>query len=116
MSQTITVAGRRAVIADGLPSKGWSWHKKGYLIYTSRRNGAIKRGAYAHRLAWELAAGTLIPDTFQVHHQTLNKSINDGPNLIACHGSMNPSTAIQCPYTGKFMSRSEFERRFGIAA
>lgn len=49
-----------------------------------------------------------------VHHQDFNKGHNCHPNLIvmdkAIHDAVNPSLALRCPYTGRFLTRREMER------
>lgn len=103
-----------AVIPDWLPSKGWSLHNKGYLIYTSRsKTSGIRRGARAHRVVMEKIIGRALEPGEQVHHQNFDKLRNCGCNLILMPYYFNPTSALQCPITGDFMSRAEYFERYG---
>lgn len=110
----IKVAGKLARIAAWLPSTGWTLHNKGYLIYTSRAvKTSIKRGARAHRVAVEKLLGCPIPEDKHVHHQDFDKLNNCPRNLIMLDSLFNPTFAMRDPYTGEYMSPSDWHRRYG---
>lgn len=97
-----------------LPQVGWSRNHKGYLIYTSRkRNEKIRRGARAHRLVAEYLLGRRLLAEEHVHHMDFDKCDNLPGNLLICPQEFNPSPVRQCPYTGQFLSFSQYQRRFG---
>ena len=104
-----------ARVGFNMPSKGWSLNAKGYVIWTSRRtNCVLKRGALAHRAIVETLLGRELPFDIQVHHQDGNK-LNCCPfNLIAMPRGMNPSNATRDPYTGEYMSKDLYVRRYGL--
>ncbi|HKS74295.1 MAG TPA: hypothetical protein VJQ82_13925, partial [Terriglobales bacterium] len=95
-----------------IPERGWSRHKKGYLIYTSRKKGAaIKRGQYLHRAVVE-DIGIEIPPGMHVQHlYPFDKTTRDPAQLMISPPEFNPSSARRCPYTGQFLSPAEWERR-----
>jgi hypothetical protein len=101
------------VIADGLPTTGWSLHSKGYVIYTSRKIGGLRRGISAHRAAIELLTGERLATEKHVHHQRTKRDNAPG-DLIVLPEAMNPGNGLRCPFTGQFMSAAQWERRFGI--
>lgn len=98
----------------GLPTRGWSLHSKGYVIYTSRRtNAGIKRGARLHREVWERVAGRKLEAWQHVGHMDFCK-VNCCPeNLLAAPAAFNPAVILQDPYTGQFLSKSQWLRRYG---
>lgn len=71
------------------------------------------RGSRAHRLTVGRLGGVLTPD-LHIHHQDFDK-LNACPrNLVVMPAEMNPTTARQCPYTGRFMSADEWERAYRL--
>ncbi len=110
-SVTITVKGKAARIASFLPTRGWTLHSKGYLIWTSRGT-RLRRGTRAHRAAIERLMGEPLSPDVHVHHQDFDK-LNCCPcNLIVMPAAFNPSCALRDPYTGEFLSRVQWERRY----
>lgn len=109
---TLTVQGKIARLPGCLPRTGWSLNHKGYLIYTSRRKGPIKRGSRAHRLVMSMLAGRPLLESEQVHHQDADKLNCLPANLILMPHYFNPSTARRDPYTGEFMSAGRWQRRY----
>lgn len=83
-------------------------NRKGYL----RINAGSKRDMYLHRAVWEKVAGQPLPDGWVVHH--MNKGCNCPHNLVAMPECLHiMSEPLRCPYTGKFLSVTEYERRYG---
>lgn len=100
-------------IPSFLPQKGWTMHNKGYVIFSSRAvRYEIKRGARAHRLVVEHLLGDAIDETMHVHHQDFDKTNNTPENLILLPAAMNPSGALRDPFTGEFLSKAQYERRY----
>lgn len=102
-----------ACIPDYLPRRGWSIHVKGYLYYTSRAISTnIRRGQLAHREVIERLLGRKLKSDEHVHHQDFNK-LNDCPcNLTIVPAELNPSFVKLDPYTGKFLSRNQYYKRY----
>ena len=95
------------------PLGRWSISRpKGYPRFYSGRF----RNRYVHRVVWEQLAGRAIPDGWHIHHQDFDKTNFASENLLGCPPEFNPANIIRCPYTGQFLSRSAYERRFGVAA
>lgn len=114
--QSISVAGLTVTCPAWLPSRGWSLHTKGYVIYTSRKKQSlIKRGDYMHRVVMRALAGGNLPTEVQVHHQTHNKGDNAPRHLCAMPQALNPApnSRFRCPWTGQFLSAAEYQRRMG---
>lgn len=105
---------KTAYIPDFLPSKGWSVNTRGYLIFTSRVKGSvIKRGERAHRVVVSKLAGRELLVAEVIHHMDFNKLNNLPHNLLMCPVSFNPTNAIQCPVTGRLMSKEKFVETYG---
>jgi hypothetical protein len=99
-----------------LPSRGWSRHAKGYLMYTSRKkNPAVKRGQLLHRAIIEAILGAAIPPGLHVTHLwPFNKQTRLPHELMVAPPEFNPSPSRRCPYTGHFLSADQWQRRFGV--
>lgn len=69
---------------------------------------------YVHRVAFEAIAGRPVRDGFDIHHQG-SKLCWCGSNLIEIEKCLHPvvSGHRQCPYTGRFLNKAEWQRRFG---
>lgn len=69
--------------------------KWGCIVWTGRRNGGYGqvqvdgRGMVAHRVAWMLAAGGLVPDGLVVDHLCYNKPCVNPDHLEAVTDSEN---------------------------
>ena len=71
------------------------------------------KGRYVARVVWESVAGRPLPEGWHVHHQDFDK-VNFAPhNLLACPPELNPRSPLRDPYTGRYLSAHEFERRYG---
>ena len=113
MLQKISVKGKIAIIPDWLPSKGWSIHPKGYLLYTSRKkNPIIPRNTFAHRAVMEKLLGRKLLTSEQVCHQNFDKLNNCPFNLMVGLACFNPSNSKCDPYTGRRISFAEYQRRY----
>ena len=100
-----------------LTRKGWSIHRKGYVYYTSRAvKPGIKRGQFMHRVIVEKIIGRPLLEREQIHHQDFNKTNNCWCNLLIIDPEFNPSSARRDPFTGEFMSASEWQRRYGYSS
>jgi hypothetical protein len=102
------------------------------VLYTSRARWraeafGLKRGEKLHRIVIrqqlrdgglggrplsELAIEELLADR-HVHHQNFNKRCVCDGNLVLMPASLNPSGAKRDPYTGEFLSREQWRRRYG---
>jgi len=101
-----------ATIPTFLPPRGWSIHRRGYLYWTSNATTpGIRRGEFAHRIIMEHLLGDPLPAGYHIHHQDGNKLNNCPLNLILLPAALNPSPAVQCPYTSQFITRDEAVRR-----
>ena len=108
-------------IPEFLPQKGWSIHTKGYVIYTSRAtrpetNKGLKRGKSLHVAIAEHQLGRPLEDGEVVHHQNFNKRCACDFNFVIMPACFNPSGAMRDPYTGEFLSRDGYLRRYGNSA
>jgi hypothetical protein len=103
-------------------SLGYCITAAGHIRYTSP---ASLRGQYAHRVIFEgLLRNTpdsirrLIPPVYEIHHMDFHKSHNCGSNLLATtieiHSAMTAAGRIRDPYTGQFLSREGYEKRYGV--
>lgn len=111
----ITVAGKPADILSTLPAVGWSLDRKGYVIYTSRKtNAALTRGKKAHIAAMETLLGGPLPEGFHIHHMDFNKLNNLPWDLVLMPAAFNPSSAKQCPYTGRMISAERYFEAYGM--
>lgn len=88
----------------------WATNQKGYPRF---RSGQY-RDRYVHRVIWELCAARPVPDEFHIAHQDFDKLNFSPENLVCCPAEFNPSVVIRCPWTGRFLSRAEYERRTGV--
>lgn len=103
----------------GLPTRGWSIHNKGYVIYTSRGFTApgLARGARLHREVMKRYLGRDLAPDEHVHHQDHDKLHNCGHNLIlCCCATLNPTPSMLNPFTGFRMNRLDYLREFGWPA
>lgn len=108
-------SGKIAQLPSFLPTKGWSIHNKGYLIYTSRsKTSGIRRGARAHRLVMARMLGRDLREDEIVHHMDFSKTNCEPYNLLLTTVCFNPTGALRDPYTGEFMSKDAYLRRYGI--
>lgn len=72
------------------------------------------RNKFLHRLVWEKVAGERLPEGWQVHHQDHNKMHCCPHNLVASPPELHQSEgAIRCPYTGQFLTRAQYIKRYG---
>ena len=75
-------------------------------------SGGAHRKEYLHRVVWEKIAGKKIPKGFTVHH--MNGKLCWCPHqLVALGPGLHAHPAIRDPYTGEFMSRDAYLRRYG---
>jgi len=111
----LSINGVRVYAPDWIPRTGWSIHRKGYVVYTSRGlRHNIKRGEYMHRLVIERLRGWPLRDFEHVHHQDFDKRNNHPDNLVVMPHVLNPRSACRCPYTGRFLSVDAYRVRFGL--
>lgn len=82
---------------------------KGY----PRINGGPHRKKFLHRAVWELIAGRPIPEGFTVHH--MNGKLCWCPHQLVALGPHLHQHAdrLRDPYTGEFMRREQWLRRYG---
>lgn len=103
--------GRDAGMAGGFMVPGYgvcTVTEKGYPRIVS---GPL-RGLYLHRAVWERTAGRKVPEGFHVHH--MNGKMDWAPgSLIALEACLHYGPEPRRdPYTGEFLSRTEFEKRY----
>lgn len=79
----------------------------GYPRFVSGRY----KGRYVHRVTWQVIAGRALPQGWHVHHQDNDKLHFCGENLIAMPWILHPAVVRRCPWTGEFLSKSEWLRR-----
>lgn len=75
------------------------------------------RNYYLHRAVWEHAAGHKLPEGWEVHHMDHNKDHNCRCNLLAMPKEMHKmfyGNAMKHPYTGKWITRREYEKVMGV--
>lgn len=113
-TNVFVVGGGYVTAPEWVPRKGWSVHSKGYIIYTSRKKDSIKRGTRLHRFVMERVLGRPLVEGEHVHHMDFHKTNNCYCNLLLLPCEFNPSCALRDPYTGQFMSISEYQRRYGL--
>ena len=89
------------------PLGNWHVNDKGYPRFRSGPH----RGRYVHRVVWEQVSRIPIPEGFHVAHQDFDKLNFQPENLVACPPEFNPAVQIRCPWTGRFLSRAEYEHR-----
>jgi hypothetical protein len=99
---------------EWLPSTGWSFNPKGYPIYTSRstRSG-IPRGAKLHRLVVMHLHGDELGPEIHVHHMDFDKRNACPGNLLVVPRELNTLNVENHPYTGRLITREEFNRITG---
>jgi hypothetical protein len=71
------------------------------------------RNKYLHRAVWERTAGRKLPRGWEVHHMA--SKLEWEPHLLlaspAClHARSEP---LRDPYTGEFLSRQKWQKRYG---
>ena len=83
-------------------------NEKGY----PRINSGKHVDEYLHRAVWEEVSGQKIPEGFQVHHMNFDKLCWCPSNLVAVGPGLHPPQVIRDPYTGEFLSRGAYARRY----
>ncbi len=97
------------------------------MIYTSRattkaQDHGLKRGAKLHRvvverqlLEQEYRTGVKVELGFDshIHHQNFVKTCACSWNLVIMPSCLNPTGALRDPYTGEFLSKDQWVRRYG---
>lgn len=98
----------------GIPERGWSLDKAGYVIYTSRgKRHNIPRGTRLNRLVMSRLVGGGLPEDLDVHHQDFDKQHNCPGNLVLLPSVFNPRLEVRDPYTGQYLSKEQYVRRYG---
>ena len=92
---------------------------KGYI----RIRAGKYRDKYEHRRvierlmeeSWHPFYGDHIPPGMQVHHIDFSRAHNCHQNLLLLSESIHRALKkeIRCPYTGRFLSKREWERMMG---
>ena len=96
-----------------VPRSGWSLHSKGYIIYTSRATRhRIRRGVRLHRYIIEKLLGRPLEEDVHIHHMDNDKGNCCPCNLICLPSCFNPSSATRDPYTGQYLSKEQYLRRY----
>ena len=67
------------------------------------------RNKYLHIAVWERVAGRPVREGFHVHHMA-GKWCPE--QLIEIEAALHPASTLRHPYTGRFMTATEFEREF----
>jgi hypothetical protein len=107
------LVGRAVVRAPNwVVKRGWGLQTKGYVQWKSRGR-TYRRGQYLHRVVMERLLGRDLLTEEHVHHQDFNKLNNCPCNLVIVSPELNPRPEIRDPYTGKFLGRDEYVRRYG---
>ena len=109
------------LLADKLPLIGWRRDRKGYYRWDRRTDPRVKKGEYLHRatlialgLSREQMVGTHVHHMARLHGNSTSCGLANCPyNLMISPPAFNPTSARQDPYTGRMMSREEWERRYG---
>ena len=95
--------------------------KKGYIRITSGEH----RHKYQHRRAieklleevWHPFYGNVLPGSVDVHHVDHLCAHNCVQNLLvldrAIHSYISKQNVLRCPYTGRFLTREEYNRTYG---
>jgi hypothetical protein len=82
---------------------------KGY----PRINGGAHADKYLHRAVFELIAGRPVREGFHIHHMN-GKLCFCGHQLVELEAALHPAPEpIRHPYSGRFMTASEYERSMG---
>lgn len=111
-------SGRTMTGPPWLAQRGWVLHNKGYAKYGAR--GPHHPRTYAHRIVIHRLivetrpwfATSHIPFEYHVHHMDYDKLNNCPLNLVVVSPLFNPSGAIRCPYTGRYLTKDEYIRRY----
>jgi hypothetical protein len=91
------------------PLGNWSTNPDGYPKFHSGKH----RKKFVHRVVFEQIAGRPIREGFQVHHQGAKTDFRPHM-LVELPKELNPPREpLRNPWTGKFMSRDEYERLMG---
>lgn len=99
---------------DLVPRRGWQVRKKGnYVQWVGRCKNGPRRGVRLHRFIVEILVGRRLESWEQVHHQDFDPLNNRPLNLLLLPGEFNPRSQLQDPFTGRFLSKGEWERRYG---
>lgn len=78
-----------------------------------RINSGKYRNVYLHRAVWERLAKKKVPKGFTVHH--MNGKLCWCPDqLVALGPGLHVHQPIRDPYTGEFLSRDSYVRRYGL--
>jgi hypothetical protein len=85
--------------------------RKGYLRIKTRGK---YRDWFLHRAVWTEVAGRPIPEGFVIHHQNNVKQDCRPENLICMPSELNPAPELRHPYTGRYLSVSEYCAVMGI--
>lgn len=89
------------------PLGNWITNDKGYPKFKS---GPF-RDKYVHRVIFAQVAGRPIRDGFHVHHQG-SKLCFCPHMLVECPPEFNPRTPLRDPYSGQFLDRDSYQRRY----
>lgn len=127
MEVSIGRDGLTMVCPSWMAAVGWRIHTKGYAYYTSSKRRTAenrlvcyKRGTFAQRVVTDAMivsncrwfVSTHIPIEYQAHHMDNDKLNNCPLNLLILSPLFNPSGAIRDPYTGRYLTKDEYLRRY----
>ncbi len=99
-------------IPDGC--KGYWVNPNGYARISLRTSDDYQE--YVHRAVVSKLAGYKLPNDKVVHHMDFDKLHNCPSNLLVLDTAIHDACCSTCkdPYTGQFMSRAEYKRRYRI--